>query len=251
MAHGVIRIRLLGEFRVWRSDGSMVGPDEWRTGKTRDLLRLLALENGDVVRPASLIQKLWPDVSEDRARNSLRTATSRIRHAVGAPCVVRRLHGIVLLDSWVDLVEFRELAGRARVAAREAEHERVLLVCRAAERLHATEFHAYDDESEWARAERGDLRRLRQEMLTEAATSAVALARFREAVDLAATAARLDPTSELAHRALMRGHAELGEVASALRAFETYRAHLAEELGADPSPATRELHLQLLRGKGA
>ena len=85
-------------------------------------------------------------------------------------------------------------------------------------------------------------------MLTEAATSALALELFREAVDLATIAARLDPTSEAAHRALMRGHAELGEVASALRAFETYRANLAEELGADPSPETRKLHLQLLRG---
>jgi DNA-binding SARP family transcriptional activator len=46
----------------------------------------------------------------------------------------------------------------------------------------------------------------------------------------------------------MQAYAELGEVGSALRVFETYRSHLAEELGADPSPQTRELHLKLLRG---
>lgn len=251
MEHGMTRVRLLGEFRVWRPDGSEVGPDEWRTGKTRDLLRLLALENGHVVRPSSLIEKLWPDVSEDRARNSLRTATSRIRRATRTPCVARRLHGIVLLDAWVDVVAYRQLVTYAHVAARAAEHDRVLRLCRAAEHLHLGEFHAYDDDSEWARAERQELRRQRQEMLTEAAESAAELEQFREAVDLATIAARLDRTSEAAHRVLMQGHAELGEVANALRVFETYRARLAEELGADPSPQTLELHLDLLRGGGA
>ncbi len=46
----------------------------------------------------------------------------------------------------------------------------------------------------------------------------------------------------------MRAHAELGEIGSALRVFEAYRARLAEELGADPSPQTTQLHLRLLRG---
>lgn len=250
MEHGLTRIRLLGELRVWRPDGSLVGPEEWRTGKTRDLLRLLALANGQVVRPDSLIEKLWPDVSGEKARNSLRTATSRIRRATGTACIVRRLHGIVLLDSWVDVVEYRALARRAHVASRGAEHERVLRLCRLAEHLHVGEFHAYDDDSVWARAERQDLRRLRQDLLTEAASSALALGQSREAVDLATVATRLDRSSEAAHRALMHGLADLGEIAAALRVFETYRAHLAEELGADPSPQTMQLHLDLLRGNG-
>ena len=41
-----IRIRLLGPFEVRRPDRSMVGLTEWRTGKTMDLLRILALNNG-------------------------------------------------------------------------------------------------------------------------------------------------------------------------------------------------------------
>jgi len=45
----------------------------------------------------------------------------------------------------------------------------------------------------------------------------------------------------------MRAYAELGETSSAIRVFETYRAHLADELGIDPSRATRELHLRLLQ----
>lgn len=244
---GRIRVQLLGELRVWRADGSEVEPDEWRTGKTTDLFRLLALEHGHVVRPAGLIVKLWPDVTDDRARNSLRTATSRIRQATHSTCVVRRLEGLVLEGAWVDAVEFRELAKVAHLAAREGDDARVLRAAEAAEDLHLGEFQAYDDESDWATTVREDLRAIRQEMLSEAAGAALALGQSREALDLATIAVRLDPTSETAHRALMRAHAELGEVANALRVFEGYRAHLAEELGADPSPETRELHMRLLR----
>jgi DNA-binding SARP family transcriptional activator len=63
--------------------------------------------------------------------------------------------------------------------------------------------------------------------------------------DWEAVAIRIDPTAETAHRALTRGYAELGETAEALRAFEGCRTHLAEELGADTAPQTRELHLRL------
>jgi len=46
---------------------------------------------------------------------------------------------------------------------------------------------------------------------------------------------------------LMRAHAALGEIPAALRDFEDYRRRLAEELGVDPSPETRALHVALLR----
>jgi len=44
----------------------------------------------------------------------------------------------------------------------------------------------------------------------------------------------------------MQGYAGIGETSRALREFERCRAALAEELGADPSPQTRSVHLSLL-----
>ena len=41
-----IEVRLLGPLQVRRADGSLVHPQEWRTGKTVDLLRLLATRAG-------------------------------------------------------------------------------------------------------------------------------------------------------------------------------------------------------------
>jgi DNA-binding SARP family transcriptional activator len=246
-----IRIRLLGQFEVERTDGSIVGWHEWRTGKTRDLLRILALNSGRPVRMSSVIDKLWPHVSLDRARASVRTAASHIRRATGENCIVRQHDALLFRGAWVDTLRFRDDARYVHIAAQAGRHARVVNLGHAAERLYQGNFHAHDDESPWARAERDHLLRIRRAMLCEVADAAIALGRHDDALEFAGSAVRIDPASEAAHRALMRCYAGLGEIANALRAFEACRAHLAEELGADPSPQTRELHLRLLRGQGA
>ena len=88
-----VEIRLLGSLRVRRGDSSVVDASEWRTGKTLDLLRLLALDADQPVRIDSLLEKLWPDVDEARGRASLRTAASQIRRTLRTDCVARRLVG--------------------------------------------------------------------------------------------------------------------------------------------------------------
>ncbi len=47
----------------------------------------------------------------------------------------------------------------------------------------------------------------------------------------------------------MTSHADVGELSFALREYERCRALLADELGIDPSPQTREVHLALLRSQ--
>jgi DNA-binding SARP family transcriptional activator len=245
-----IRIRLFGELEALRSDGTRVEHHEWKTGKTRDLLRLLALANGHPVRVAALIAKLWPVASPSNARNSLGTAASQIRGTFREPCVARQADALVLRGAWVDVNAFKSLAGRAKFAARASAPAEVLTNARAALSLYRGDFHAHDDESAWARGERLLLRQLRVETLCDASVAANNVGLPREALDLASTAVALDPAVEAAHRSVMRAHAQLGEVGMALRAYEACRAHLADELGADPSPQTQELHLQILRRPG-
>jgi DNA-binding SARP family transcriptional activator len=247
----VITIRMLGPWSVVRSDGSLVDAAEWRTGKTKDLLRILALGNGSPVRPASILDRLWPNVSPERGGASLRTASSQIRRALRENCVVRGPEGLVLRPAWVDVTSFLDDARRAAVAAREGDHARVVSSAQRALALYADDFHAHDDLADWAIAQREHLVQARLNLLCEAASSAQAMHRFREAADWAAAAVEIDPTSETAHRVLMAAQAGRGDIASALRIFEAYRLRIAEELGADPSPQTRDLHLRLLRGNSA
>jgi DNA-binding SARP family transcriptional activator len=57
----------------------------------------------------------------------------------------------------------------------------------------------------------------------------------------------LEPYREIGYQRLMRVHAALGNRAEALRVYEACRTLLAEELGADPSPATQKIYLDLAR----
>jgi DNA-binding SARP family transcriptional activator len=245
-----MEIRLLGGLHVVRDDGSVVEPGAWGTGKTMDLLRILALDNGRLVRTGSLIEVLWPDVMPSRGRGSLRTAASRIRSAVGYDCIERQHTDLRLVGAVVDVDEYRELVLSARQAASRRAHAETLLLVEAAEEMYAGDFHASDDEHRWAVYARSQLVQMRLGSLADATHAALESGRFREALELARKAVHLDPSSEGAQRNLMRAHAELGEIGQALRAFETYRAHLAEELGIDPSRVTRDLHLRLLQDPG-
>jgi DNA-binding SARP family transcriptional activator len=248
MHHYELHVRMLGDFSVLRADGTAVPDSAWRTGKTMDLMRLLALSDGRTVRISTLTSLLWPDVSDERAKGSLRTAASQIRQAVGTNCVERRHDGMALIDAWVDVAAYLAGAHRVHEAWQRQDAGQVLELTREAEDLHVGEFQAHDDASTWAQTERGVIARARHEMLCDAAASALGLGRFREALELASIAVEIEPTSEQAHRLLMTAHAEQGDIGSALRVFERFRARLVEELGADPSSQTQDLHLRLLRG---
>jgi len=243
----LVRIRVLGDLRVSRRDGTEVRVEEWRTGKTRDLLRLLALGDGRPLRADKLTELLWPDVPSHRARNRLRTAVSQIRVTLGDHSVERHADGYLLKDAVLDAHQYAAMAVRAGLAADRRNHAAVLPIMRAAERLYRDDFHADDDDSSWAVVERTRLQHLRRTMARDAAAAALHEQQRREALSYATLAVELDPMNETAHRLLMRAHAAVGEIAAALRDFEEYRSRLADELGVDPSPETRALHIELLR----
>lgn len=246
-----VRIELLGEMTVRRRDGSLVAATQWRTGKTMDLLRLLALDAGHPLRTAGLIDTLWPAAEHARGLASLRTAASEIRTTLHEPeCLERRHDSMVLLGVEVDAVELTQAAAAAHALLAEHRYQESVVAAQRAARLYREDFHAYDDLGPWARDERERLAQAHAAALRDGAQSALQLGWFEQALDLANVVVRSHPLDERSHRVLMRCFAELGEMGRALQVFESYRVHLADELGADPSPQTRELHGWLLRQSG-
>lgn len=243
-----VEIRLLGSLRVRRSDNSAVDAAEWRTGKTVDLLRLLALNVEQPVRIDSLLDKLWPEVEESKGRASLRTAASQIRRTLRSDCIERRMGSLVLTNAWVDVAAFRDLAVETRACQRAGEPARVVCLAREAEALYLGDFEAYDTGSDWAVETRESLGALRTAMLTDALESAVELRWLRDAVDLATLVIEADPYSDRGHRGLMSAYAGLGETDRALRVFAEFRSMLDEELGIPPSAQTQALQMSLLTG---
>lgn len=143
---------------------------------------------------------------------------------------------------------FQSIIHDVSAALREGNHARVVTLAREAEALYVADFQAYDDKSTWATETRESIRLSRQSLLADAGESALKLKWMRDAIDFSTLAIAEDPCFERPHRTLMRAHVALGEIELALRAFEHCRVCLSQELGADPSPQTRALHIQILSG---
>jgi DNA-binding SARP family transcriptional activator len=245
-----MEVRLLGPMQVRRADGSVVDPGEWRTTKTLDLLRLLALSNGDPVPVVSVIDRLWPGVDEARGRASLRTAASHLRKVVAADCVERRGGALVLQGVWVDTQAYEALLSDADASRRSGLHARTVEVVREAEALYVGDIEVPDSSGDWLHEAREHLREQRCRALLDASDAAATLCWMRDSLELAQRAAALDMCEEAA-RALMRALAGVGEIEKALGVFDRTRRALAAKYGVDPSPQTRALHLQLLTGTAA
>jgi DNA-binding SARP family transcriptional activator/tetratricopeptide (TPR) repeat protein len=245
-----VEIRILGPLAARRADGSVVDMRELRTGKTADLLRLLALRNAEPVDIETLLAALWPDVERAKGLASLRTATSQIRRALQQNCIVHQYDGLVLTSCWVDVTAFRQLAGECRVFAAQQRWDRVVAAAREALGLYVGDVRAHDAGVDALNEARTTLRELHQAVLLDAADASVALRWYRDATDLAREALTHDAYSERAVRALMLAQAGLGETRAALRTFDDCRRLLADELGADPAPQTCAVHLQVLRWNG-
>lgn len=240
-----VEIRLLGRLWVCLGDGQIVPAAQWTTGKTTDLLRLLAVNSNQVVSSGSLIEKLWPDVPHAKATASLRTATSQIRRVLGRHSVTTQRGGLQLQGCWVDVMAYQALATDVGIAVRTRDFARVVTTTKEAEALYVDDFHAYSD-SAWAEEIRDDLRVQRKLMLADAAESALELGWMRDAIEMSTIAVSLDSCFERAHRVLMRAYAGIGETDSAVRSFERCQRNLLNELDAAPSAQTIAVHLDLL-----
>jgi tetratricopeptide (TPR) repeat protein len=102
---------------------------------------------------------------------------------------------------------------------------------------------------DWSDDLRREVADLRREASHLAVTAATMTGHTELARSAAAAAVDADPYDERAHRDLMRVLVSDGRTASALEVYGDLAARLADDLGTDPDPATRQLHLALLRGE--
>ncbi|WP_319458627.1 bacterial transcriptional activator domain-containing protein [Micromonospora sp. RTP1Z1] len=217
-----VRLLLLGGFRLLHGRRPVVVP--------RGLQRTIALIG---LRPGAtrtqLAGLLWPEVSEERALSSLRTALWRLRRDPSCPVITLgdtvRLHPVVDLD--VD-----ELA---RVAARVSQggDPRPAAAILTAGR-HDLLPGWYDD---WVLLERERLRGLRLHLLDELARAHLRAGEHGEALQAALEAMAVDPLRETPHRLVVETHLAEGNAYEALHAFFAYRDLLLRELQLAPSTA--------------
>ncbi|MEU5087553.1 BTAD domain-containing putative transcriptional regulator [Streptomyces sp. NPDC021356] len=240
-----MRFTLLGATRAHRDDGAEValgGPAR------RALLALLLLEPGRPVPADRLAEESNP--RRPPSAHALESQMSRLRSALGDAAPLERSgtgYRIVVPYDTVDAHRFERLAGTGRTSLTSGDWAGAAGVLREALALWQGEAFADLPDSGSARAAAVRLEELRLTALEDRLEADLRLGRHRTAVPELRELTGRCPLRERAAALLIRALSALDGQAAALAAYETTRRHLADELGADPSPELVSVHAELLR----
>jgi DNA-binding SARP family transcriptional activator/tetratricopeptide (TPR) repeat protein len=220
----VLSARLLGRLEVELNGAAIDSPVSQRPWA---LFAFLALAPRPVPR-GELASRFWPDVLDQSARASLRSALWTLRKQIGDAVAVdgERVGLAGDLDAvWIDVREFERVA--------LDDPERALTLCRG-DLLEGLE----DD---WA-VEARDRHRARViELLEALAAAAEVRGEVGDAIELTRRQVEHDRFDEAAHRRLIERLDRAGDRAGAMRTYRTLAERLRRELGVAPSRQTREL----------
>jgi DNA-binding SARP family transcriptional activator len=223
----VLRARLLGALEVELNGTAIRASPSQRPWA---VFAYLALAARPVPR-AELASRFWPDVLDQSARASVRSALWALRRQLGDTLAVDG-ERVGLNDGhaiWVDIREFDRLA--------EADPEAALGLCRG-ELLEGLE-------DEWALAARERHRERVIAVLERLAHEAEQRDEVYDAIQLTRAQVERDPFDEGAHRRLITRLDASGDRATAMRTYRMLTERLRRQLGVAPSSQTRELIEQL------
>lgn len=210
-----VEVSLLGGFAVV-VDGRPVPAASFPQRRAADLVKVLALARAHRLTREEVVEALWPHLDGEAGTANLHKAAHYARRALGFPEAVVLRRGLV------------ELAPGAAITTDVERFED------GDDGAYGGELLPEDRYEEWTAPARERLRGRRLKLLRDAG-------RWREILTD-------DPGDEGAHAALMRQHAERGDLAAATRQFRVLREELAR-LGLVPSPEIAALHDELCRGR--
>jgi DNA-binding SARP family transcriptional activator len=260
---GRLHYAILGPVRAWR-DGTEI---DLGSPQQRAVLGLLLLRGGWSLSLDDLINELWGEDVPLRARGTVRTYIYRLRRVLGTtteapgrrsgsrgpstrpePVLISTDSGYALPTAAgaTDLDTFQDETSRAR-AARAQGH-----TTEARERLDRALALWQGPALAGIRAGYVDRRRKALEELRLAALEDLAgvdleLGRADEAMSALLSAVSTYPLRERLRELMMLALYRSGRQSDALDVYQEVRGLLQDEVGIDPGPGMRELHLRILR----
>lgn len=215
--------------------------------RLRGLLALLAAEpNG--CGTGRLVDGLWPEDQPDNPTKALQILVSRIRAQLGDGLVERTPAGyrLALAESQIDASAVLLHAAAAAKHARAGDHTHALAAAEAG--LALWDGPPKPDEVRDPLADLRAERAVTYRTLIRARALALArLGKHGEAVGPLTDLAAEYPRDEEILLELIKAEAAARSPAAAMARYDTYRRTLRDELGADPGPALRQAHQELLQ----
>ncbi|MFC7387237.1 AfsR/SARP family transcriptional regulator [Sphaerisporangium rhizosphaerae] len=237
-------VRLLGPVEVTVEDRHVpLGPPQRRA-----VLAALAVDANHPVSLGTLIERVW-DLPPDRATDSLYAHIARLRQALTATGIgIERRGGGYVLEvdpDRVDAYRFRRLAKQAQTRAGD-DLTRAALLAEAMELWRGSPLTGVP--GDWAARMRYSIEQQFVGALVTWAQAHLRLGRPDMVVTELTPLVPRYPLAEPLASMLMRGLCALGRTAEAVALYARLRGYLAEQLGIEPGPELRALHLTILRG---
>jgi DNA-binding SARP family transcriptional activator len=240
-AGGAVTVNVLGPFEV------IVGgrPVALTTGRLRALLAVLAMSAGHSVSLDRLAAAVWGANLPADPRRGIQLYVTRLRGALGAAAIATEPAGYALRTEPDNVDALRFLRLREAAAADPAT-ERVRLI-EALGLWRGTPFDGIPG---------GWLTDTQRPRLVEHYLAAVerrvdldlAQGHHQELVGELTDLTAQHPLRESLAVRLLLALDRCGRAAEALERYESIRVRLADELGADPGPELRQIHVELLAG---
>lgn len=222
MASSPFQLRLLGQFRL------RFGSEPVELCRNGQRLMAFVGLRGRVSRTV-LAGTLWPEVSEEHARGSLRTTLWKLPR--GDPPLIRCC-GDFLVPAAALRVDVHTLTETALRLVRDCGPP---LNGGPPPAVLTGEDLLPGWDEDWVLLERERLRQLRLHALDALAESLIRQAKPALALEAAWASVRAEPLRESAHRAVVSAHLAEGNVSEAVRHYRAFRRLLHEELGVEPS----------------
>lgn len=215
------------------------------------VLAVLVLEANHVVTVDQLVDRVWGERPPQRARETLYSYLSRLRHALrtaaGEARIARRSGGYELTaaPSAADLHRFRTLTVSARTAANAGDDDEAARLFEEALALWRGEMCPGMD-SPWFAAQRETAQVERLAAVLDRADVQLRRGRHAELLTTLPALAESHPLDERLAAQLMLALYRGGRPADALQHYQAVRRRLADELGIDPGPPLQDLYQRIL-----
>jgi DNA-binding SARP family transcriptional activator len=249
------RVEMFGRLSVKVGD-RVIADRDWRKGKARTLFAMLVLNCGRDLSRDQILEYLWPDMDEERARNNFYVIWSAMKSALSpeadknTPCpyadnsagkcrsVPELVHS--------DVAEFESLVEQAETSLAAGDKAAAIASYEKLYSIYRGDLLPGDLYEDWFAAARdryrqdfGDCMLSAGELLLENEDAARALKYVRKALDL-------DPWREDLYQMALRCQIATGQRSAAVETYFACKDKLGEELGLDPSQETSRLYDQVL-----
>lgn len=240
-----LQISLLGDFSLRSENEPVTG---FNSERSQALLAYLVLHSHAPQLRQRIAFYFWGDSTDSQARTNLRRELHYLRRTLLDAdqfllADAKTLQWQANAECTLDVREFEEAAKAAEKSSNQESTQSSLE--RAAELYRGDLLPNCDDD--WIVPERERLRQTGIRVLEQLIQLLEAQCNYRCALKYAQQLLRIEPLSESTYCKVMRLYELSGDRATALRVYHQCMTLLQEELGVDPSPATKQLYERLLR----